>query len=696
MPTDLFRTLDIRNRRAFSLAGRDGKAYRLRLIETVQEFEKSLQNVLPSNYISTIGATNYGIALRAYAIEFAKIKIALEDIQADGYISSEAYASQRADILYQKLGSLLAIERDLNLTIFSSQEFYNFLLALIEIFFGGSTPANIKKGIEQFVNEEDVAEVLENFLDARNPTSAFDISDQFGFRINFELTDNIAANFTDIGIKLDFLIRLIKPAHTLYQLRFIFTDLVEFIRTADDSFYRPGIWDHAYDDARVYCDGVEGRDRMGHNAVREVTDEDHTGMAGTVIYTLFGPLSKNQTIPELADTSDVVVLVNSAPVAVASVSAAEGIINLAAPVIATDTVEVSYFWWRRAEFQLLLNTKGQTFADPHFAHSKFQAFWVLNDVVPKTPREVIWHYSAYERAYTAALNDPSSLILNEPNHKIRDPVTGRLYGSALNWENKWQPVRKHVLNWANYVRSHEQVAAVPPVHVLNEGTPIIELKEAAAPTFEYYQPFDVPDDQGWGEMPWGDNPLGWGGPSMSFGLEAEYGYWKVTVPGGTFIAPVSTSVEETGTTGLLSIACEEDGAATLSRFQDEFEFETFCGESLFIFNVSNFNGLDVLGPAENACLVYFTASVTAPADTSTVPSSATDDLHAASVGGEEDYSELFNFSGFFIFNQSNVNDTNQVLHDTVLQEHWNDEGNITMQFDAGPILTLPAHERDFV
>lgn len=678
MPTDLFRSLDVRNRRAFSLAGRDGKEYRTRLITTIQEIEQTLLNVLPSNYISTIGSTNYGIALRSYAVEFAKIKLALEDIQADGYIASEAYASQRADIVYQNLGSLLAIDRDLNLTIFSSQEFHQFLLSLVEIFFGGATPANIKKGIEIFVNEDNVATILENFLDARGPNSVFDISDQFGFRVDFELTENITTNFTDIGVKLDFLIRLIKPAHTLYQLRFLFTDLIDFIRNADDSFYKPGGNQHNYEDARRYCEGVAGRDRLGHNAVRTVTNEVHTGTAGIYIWTVFGPLSKNQVEPELAEVSDVVVTVNAVSVAISSLSAAEGLITLAAPVLITDTVTVSYYWWKQAEFQLLLNTPGQGLSDPNFAHTRFEAYWVLNDVVPQEPLQVTWSYSAFERGYSAVLNDPTALLLNENPHKLKDPITGRPYG------------QHHVLNWSNHVES----VAIEE-HVLNEGTPLVEMREAADPVFEFALAYEVLESQGWGELPWGENESGWGGPSEDFATDSSYDRWVVTTQGGPYIGPVATSVTESGIAGLLTIACEEALAATVGSFDDTFAFPSFCAEGLFLFNLSNLNSLDVLGPAVNACLTYYEVTDNGADDVSSVPGSAVDALVALALAAEDAYSDIFDFSGLFVFNVSDLNDLGAVLHDAQLQGHWFDEGHITAQFDADPVMTLAPYEKQF-
>ena len=112
------------------------------------------------------------------------------------------------------------------------------------------------------MGQEDVVTVLENFIDAQDPNSTFDISDQFGFRVDFELTEEISREFSDLGIKLDWLLALIKPAHTLYTLRFIFSeDATDILDDAIDERYVDRALDHAYDDARRYCEGVAGRDR---------------------------------------------------------------------------------------------------------------------------------------------------------------------------------------------------------------------------------------------------------------------------------------------------------------------------------------------------------------------------------------------------------------------------------------------------
>jgi hypothetical protein len=102
-----------------------------------------------------------------------------------------------------------------------------------------------------------------------------------------------------------------------------------------------------------------------------------------------------------------------------------------------------------------------------------------------------------------------------------------------------------------------------------------------------------------------------------------------------------------------------------------------------------------LGPAVNACLTYYEASQVVPGDVSPVPDGATDALTALALSGEDAYSDIFDFSGMFIFNQSNPNDLGAVLHDAQLQGHWFDEGNITAQLGAGPVLSLAPYEKQF-
>lgn len=676
MATDFFRNLDLHNRKIFSQKGREGKTYRLRLLSKTLEVEKDLRNILPSNYLSSITGPNYTIALRAYAIEFARIRLAIEDLQNDSYFASTTYGSDRADLAYQKLGSLLALDKDLKLSIFSSQEFCQFVLSLVEIFFGGSTPANIKSGIETFVGESNVVTISENFLDARDPFSAYDISDQFGFRVDFELTDNISQHFQDINIKLDFLLKLIKPAHTLFLLRFIFTDLIEFLLEADDTVLSENMWDHTYDDLRVYWEGVSGRDRLGVNTPISVT-EDFSSMEGDTIYPTYGPLSKNQTLPEIADTTDVTVLVDGVTVTVSAISVSA--ITLATPVTVNQSVSVSYYYWKNVDFQFTIGDPNKILGPP--TQTKYPVRWVLNNTHATHPRQTTWSYGGFEKNYTALIGDPGTLLIGEPPNKISD-ANGRIYG------------HRHVLNWSNYVRSPDQVDISGYTHVLNEDTPIVEIRHAYNTVYEYRK-ITSSSKIGWGEQAWGSF---WGGIDFVTGTIYE---WAVVHPGGHFVDPLDvTSTNNTGETDLIHPAYDNDMVSMSidSGLEDTYTFPSSIYSDysgLFIANVSSPNGTDLLNNFAGVAGYELTQSlvmVTPYEDVYDIVSGMSDNDPEVSTSQEEGRGDSYDYTGFFVVNTSSPN-SSDVLWDNEQLGHWSDEGYIMIVL--GVVTShLASYEKD--
>jgi len=183
------------------------------------------------------------------------------------------FESTRSEFLYQNIAYFLFINQQINLTTFNDEEFRSFLLAIIEIFFGGSTPENTVAGIKLFLGEDANVVIRENYIDARDPSSGFDISDQFGFRVDFEITDEIARNFSDIFQKVLALCTIIKPAHTLLQLRSIFADSFDATNNViDESQFDH--FDYFYDDVRKYCRGRDGVERLGHKTQQCIDSED--------------------------------------------------------------------------------------------------------------------------------------------------------------------------------------------------------------------------------------------------------------------------------------------------------------------------------------------------------------------------------------------------------------------------------------
>jgi hypothetical protein len=262
-------TLDL-SRVNFSIERR-GKEYNLRVLQRSQAIFTSLLNLLPSNYISAIQGPNYSIELKAVAVELAKIELALEDIDLD-----RDFTKTRSEFLYSIIGYLVFLNNRLPPLEFSDEEFRRFLLSLIKIYFQGSIPTSIKEAVGLFVTED--FEVLENFLLTREGASGLDISDQFGFQINVETTGTFPPGLFDLQTSIRIVLDIIRPAHTLFRIRFIFRDdykpndpldkILDAMRWRLSNYY--------YEDLRAYWDGFKDRDRLGRKTNQQVVGENHS------------------------------------------------------------------------------------------------------------------------------------------------------------------------------------------------------------------------------------------------------------------------------------------------------------------------------------------------------------------------------------------------------------------------------------
>lgn len=251
--------------------GAEGKEYNQRLVQRAQATLGSLLNLLPSNYISTIEGPNYTIELKAVAVEIAKIELALEDIDADS-----GYNNTRTDFLYSIIGYLVFLNGRLPTTTFDDVEYKRFLLSVIKIYFQGSIPASIREGVELFLSTG--VAVTENFLLVRQGASGLDISDQFGFQINLE-GSGLPVDVFGVDSNIRLILDIIRPAHTLFRIRYIFRDKYTPNQDAGGKILDAMRWrmaNYYYEDFRIYPDGVRDRDRLGVKVNMMVTDENHS------------------------------------------------------------------------------------------------------------------------------------------------------------------------------------------------------------------------------------------------------------------------------------------------------------------------------------------------------------------------------------------------------------------------------------
>lgn len=278
----------------------DGKGYKRLLLSRSQAILNALVNLLASNYEASVVGPNYTIYLKAMATELARITIILEQLGTD--ISPEEV---RSEFLWETVGYLIFLNQQVPDLEFDDESFREFLNKIIEIYFMGSTPEAIRKGVELFTSEEFV--VRENFK------ISDDISEQFGFSLDFDLQAQFPSNPFELDKNIRLLLEIIRPAHTLYRFRYIFGDDVDVVdRVTDDSSWV--LSNYYYDDVRFYCEGMAGfasetgRIEMGSTSVLHDDEQDKplsSVQEGATLLIPEGPNTGRYTVTGHPDSTSV-------------------------------------------------------------------------------------------------------------------------------------------------------------------------------------------------------------------------------------------------------------------------------------------------------------------------------------------------------------------------------------------------------
>lgn len=254
-----------------------GEEYEARLLSAANEEFQILLRLLSSYWQSTIDGPNYTRELKAMAIALARIRMALGDIQNDTY-----YIATRTEFLYQVVTSVIFPNPqtdgipDLHKT---DVDFRTFLQNIITLYFQGSIPDSMRKAVELITGGTVV--VRQAYEEARRAGSGYDISDEFGFEVDVILTSpgSIDVFLADRNIRI--LLNIIRPAHTLYRIKYILRDAYMGQRTKTiseqvvDSFTFD-LSSYEYEDFRKFFSGVCGPDPGGIKLPVNVVAEDHS------------------------------------------------------------------------------------------------------------------------------------------------------------------------------------------------------------------------------------------------------------------------------------------------------------------------------------------------------------------------------------------------------------------------------------
>jgi hypothetical protein len=252
----------------------EGEEYQNRLIQEASREFKIFLAMLSSYWSSTIDGPNYTREIKSMVIELSRIRLALDDIRTD-----ISYTNTRTEFMYQVISSMM-FPNEIPDPGFNDKDFRNFLLQVLNAYFKGSIPSSIQNIVELLVNGQVI--IKENFEEARRPGSFFDISDQFGFTVDVLLDSPSSTDTILAGKNIRILLNIIRPAHTLYRLRFILRD--EYVGQKDEEkgqfskikdAFSWVLSNYGYEDFRKFIEGIDGVDSLGFKKVKSVIGEVH-------------------------------------------------------------------------------------------------------------------------------------------------------------------------------------------------------------------------------------------------------------------------------------------------------------------------------------------------------------------------------------------------------------------------------------
>jgi hypothetical protein len=267
--------------------------------------------VLPSNYISQVNGPFYTLQFQALAYEIAKIQCAAQEVSKDS-----DYDFTRVEFLWQIIGALVFPNlpgKDGSIPVVEGDvDYRTFLKRMVLLLLQGSTATTVQEGAGLLTTG--TITVIERFLGARDPNSAWTIDDQFALEVNVENGGGTAFPSEDPFVLQEnilLILRALKPAHTLYEYRHLFRDAFGGVLLpdgntgiADDGGIHgntdrpvgstlPGIsWDlftYYYDDMRRFCFGAKqitstaGETLTDQTVFRDTTRSFANGREGSLL-----------------------------------------------------------------------------------------------------------------------------------------------------------------------------------------------------------------------------------------------------------------------------------------------------------------------------------------------------------------------------------------------------------------------------
>ena len=259
--------------------------------------------LLPSNYVSQVPGPFYTMQFQAAAERIAAYQINAQESYADS-----VYDYTRSEFLYQILGALVFPDAQTDgwPDIEGDISYREFLKRMVVLLLQGATKKTVTEGVELLTSA--TVEVIEKVIEDRKlkGNSAWGFDDQFTFEINIENERTITVGETTITLpdfpedpitlvnNVRIILRALKPAHTLYDFRFLFREAFGTLFTDTYSFD----WhNYYYEDFRRFCLGAkriagdEGETLTDRTLFSDPTRDFTSVSVGALLTILTGPNS---------------------------------------------------------------------------------------------------------------------------------------------------------------------------------------------------------------------------------------------------------------------------------------------------------------------------------------------------------------------------------------------------------------------
>ena len=415
--------------------------------------DRGMLGLLDSSYKSDVPSTNYAMHLKAIAFESARFLCITKQVTDD-----IIFDTTRGEYLSQNIASFLFPRQRFAQTTSTDEKVRNFYLSIIEAYFGGSTKANIERSLLKFV--EVPVGIVENFLLSREDPSLDSIIKKFTFDIVIQVDDPRIKDVNQLQKDIEFLLNIIKPAHTTYVTKFIFSELFDIFRkgcllvtdenndpvithdgfetkqkianTAICEVSHVDLYNYYYEDFRKKCAG-DNYLLIEDEIAQEVTSEGSFRQSsprwarsisgGTwdtydiaIYHTRFGPFGKEDG--SLADeTSDIQVYVDGIRVEVQEIYPLSASFKLRDIPSDTSTITVTYYYLRQYigalitnDFDSVINNWKNQATELSYRTVLFPSEYSIEEQIPL---EKSYRYKGFNLFNSSVFNDALTLNMNE-------------------------------------------------------------------------------------------------------------------------------------------------------------------------------------------------------------------------------------------------------------------------------------------